>query len=62
MDLNKKYNQAISHLKQNQIDQAKKIFQQVLRKKPKDIFSIEQLAKIYIDLKDMKMQITIWIN
>jgi len=52
MDLNKKYNQAISHLKQNQIDQAKKIFQQILRKKPKDIFSIEQLAKIYIDLKD----------
>jgi tetratricopeptide (TPR) repeat protein len=52
MDLNKKYNQAISHLKQNQIDEAKKIFQQILRKKPKDIFSIEQLAKIYIDLKD----------
>lgn len=49
MDLQKKYTKALDFLRSNQFLQAKKIFQQILRKKPTDVFSIESLAKITLE-------------
>jgi len=52
MDLNKKYNLAVNYLRSNQIPEAEKIFLQIHRKKPKDLVSIENLVKIYLNQKD----------
>lgn len=49
MDLQKKYTKALDFLRSNQFSEAKKIFQQILRKKPTDVFSIESLAKITLE-------------